>query len=308
MKQAGHPGVSVIGGAVDGARLLVLLGPPCLAHLHERGKQAFAVAERDGLPRLEGRREVLAHVERDRDRPEHARREPHAAQHPLVFGGAHESLKRREGAVQQELDIAELARAEVPALRVLGSAKRVVPRGPVEVPVPELAAVRFLERAHPRILPRILRRAPSAPQGEADSSARWCLVKARPSSFKGVSASDASPAAFALTAGSSGCERCNGRRDKPSRLTDRESRRRQGTPGAVGLSAAPIGSQTVAARESGGGGLSRDTRDSPSNTREAGRTATSGAARPRAWRNRIGGDQSDAPGIGDGTGNDRAPR
>ncbi len=38
----------------------------------------------------------------------------------------------------------------------------------------------------------------------------------------------------------------------PSRLTDRESRRRQGTPRAVGLGGVPIGSQTLAACESKG--------------------------------------------------------
>ena len=64
----------------------------------------------------------------------------------------------------------------------------------------------------------------------------------------------------------------------PSRLTDRESRRRQGTLRAVGLSEVPIVGRAVTESNGNGFDLSHDARDSPSNTKEAGRMTTSDAA------------------------------
>ena len=83
-----------------------------------------------------------------RDRPDRARGKPHVAQHALVFGRAHEPLERGEGAVQQELEIAELARGKVPALRVAGAPPRFAGHRLVEMPGCGRAALRFLEHPH----------------------------------------------------------------------------------------------------------------------------------------------------------------
>ena len=149
MEEVGNAGMRLVKRAVHGARLLILLGPPHLADLHDGGEQPFGVAKRDGVAALEPPRERLAHVERHRDRPDLARWQPHVAQHSLVLGRAHEPLKRGEGAVQQEIEIAELARGKVPALRVASPPPCFAKHRLVGMPVRELAALLLLE--HPNL-------------------------------------------------------------------------------------------------------------------------------------------------------------
>ena len=148
MEEVGNAGMRLVVRAVHRARLLVLLRPPHLADLHDGGEQPFGVAKRDGVAALEPGREDLAHVERHRDRRDRARRQPHVAQHPLVLGRAHEPLERGEGAVQQEFEIAELARGKVPALRVAGSPPCFAEHRLVEMPACGLATMRLLGHPH----------------------------------------------------------------------------------------------------------------------------------------------------------------
>ena len=109
--------VLVVGGAEHGLRLGLEVRTIDARDLHRRGQHAFAVAQRDPSPsELLG--ECLGHVERDRHRPEHAAREPHVASTRSIVVLAEETLERRERAVQQHLDVAELAHVEIPRRQV----------------------------------------------------------------------------------------------------------------------------------------------------------------------------------------------
>ena len=152
-----------------------------LADLHDGCEQSFGIAQRNRVAGAQTGREVLAHVEGHRDRPQHARREPHPAQNPLVLGRAHEPLERGESAVQQELEIAELTRGEVPALRVARPAPCFAELRLVDIQVPERSAIRFGEQprscAHHRartagrvgVRARRFRRGRMAPRQGVDS-------------------------------------------------------------------------------------------------------------------------------------------
>src|SRR5262249_27033935 len=90
----------------------------------------------------------LADIEDQWDRPREAVRQPHVADDALIFLPIHETAERREGAVHQQLDIANLALSQTPrgignrplALRFEGVAGCIKNR--------QLAAVRSDERTH----------------------------------------------------------------------------------------------------------------------------------------------------------------
>ena len=132
-QQVGDAGVGVVDGAVDRTGLLDLLGPPRLPDLHDGDRHALAVAKRDRLSGPERGGEGLAHVERHRDRPQRARGEAHGAQHALVLRRAHEPRERGEGAVEHQLQIAELTRGEVPAPRLAHPGPCLAGRGHAEI-------------------------------------------------------------------------------------------------------------------------------------------------------------------------------
>ena len=66
------------------------------------------------VARLELLGEFLGDVERDRHRPERAVGEAHLVADRFVVGLAHEAGQRREAAVAEQLEVAELARREIP--------------------------------------------------------------------------------------------------------------------------------------------------------------------------------------------------
>ena len=84
----------LVPGAVEGLGLLRRFRPPGLGDFQGGDKQAFRVPQCDRLPGLEIGGELLAHVERHRDRPERAPGQPHVAQHARILGRSHESLER----------------------------------------------------------------------------------------------------------------------------------------------------------------------------------------------------------------------
>ena len=125
-----------------------LVGLPAVGHGHGGVEHALAVAQVDGLAELELLGEGRGHVERDRDRPQDAAGEAHVGQDGLVVGLAQEALERREAAVHQQLEIAELALGQVPGLAAARAALDRLGRVRVEVEVAQLATVRVLESAH----------------------------------------------------------------------------------------------------------------------------------------------------------------
>ena len=70
--------------------------------------------------RLELLGELLRDVERDRHRPERAIGEAHLAADGFVVGLVHEAGERREAAVAEHLEVAELARREIPGGPIAG--------------------------------------------------------------------------------------------------------------------------------------------------------------------------------------------
>ena len=78
--------VVIVLRAEDATRLGGLVGLPAVADLHGGDQHAFGIAKRDVIAILEPGRELAAHVEVDRDRPDDARGQPHRREHRLVFG------------------------------------------------------------------------------------------------------------------------------------------------------------------------------------------------------------------------------
>ena len=105
-------------GAEDAARLRQPVGGPEVGDRHDRQDDALLVAERDVLPGLDLLGEGLAHVERDRHRPERAVGEAHLLDDAVVVGLGEKALQRVEAAVHQELEVAGLAGREVPGRKL----------------------------------------------------------------------------------------------------------------------------------------------------------------------------------------------
>ena len=106
--------VRLVVGAEDGLRFGLAVGSPDVFDVDHGEHHALGVAQRDLVALLELVGEFLGDVERDRHRPERAVLEPHLVADRVVVGLAHEAGERREAAVAQELEVAQLPRREVP--------------------------------------------------------------------------------------------------------------------------------------------------------------------------------------------------
>ena len=87
-------------------------------------------------------RESLGNVERDGHRPEEAIDQMHIVADGFVVITVHEASERREAAIEQQLEIAELSRGEVPGWEIARGSFRVGRLFSVEKQVDEFAAVR----------------------------------------------------------------------------------------------------------------------------------------------------------------------
>ena len=115
-----HRRVRRVVGAVDALRLARLVGRPLVGDREDREDHALGVAQRHVLAGLHALGELCRDVEGDRDRPERAVLKPHPLHHAVVIGLGHEALERRETAVHQQLQIADLPRRQVPGRQVAG--------------------------------------------------------------------------------------------------------------------------------------------------------------------------------------------
>ena len=104
----------------DGSRLACLVGRPAVADRQERQHHALLVAKRDVLPDFEAVGEGLAHVERDRHRPERAVRKAHVVDHAVVVFLSEKALQGVEPAIHQQLEIADLPGRQVPGRQISG--------------------------------------------------------------------------------------------------------------------------------------------------------------------------------------------
>lgn len=111
-----------VGRAVDLLGLLGEVGLPDVLD-PERGQgDALEVAQEQQVALGELPRHLLGHIEGDRDGPQRTVGEPRARAHALVVLAAQEPSQRREAAVEQELEVAHLARRQGPRRRVAGQA------------------------------------------------------------------------------------------------------------------------------------------------------------------------------------------
>ena len=88
--------------------------------MHHRQDHAFGVAERDVLTHFQPFGEGFGHIQRDRHRPEAAVGQAHLVDDPVIVGLGQKALKRIETAIHQQLEIADLARAEIPGWQGAG--------------------------------------------------------------------------------------------------------------------------------------------------------------------------------------------
>ena len=107
-------GVLAITGSVHLLDFFRAVRLPHVVDVQHGEHDAFCVTQRDRAGRLRLRRERFGHVERDRNGPQAALWQPHRVADARVLGSRHEAAERRERAVQQELEIAELSRRKVP--------------------------------------------------------------------------------------------------------------------------------------------------------------------------------------------------
>ena len=113
LEQVRHARMLRVRRAEDGLGLGLPIGPPDILDLQRRQHDAFGVAQRQAGAGCERRGQRLGDVQRDRHRPQRAVGETHLRAHALVVAARHEAGERREAPVEQELQVAQLARREV---------------------------------------------------------------------------------------------------------------------------------------------------------------------------------------------------
>ena len=85
----------------------------------QRGEDdAFLIAQCDILPFLERGGEFFRHIKRDRHRPERSVRKAHVLDDAVIIFFRQEPFERIEPAIHQKLEVADLARGQIPAYEV----------------------------------------------------------------------------------------------------------------------------------------------------------------------------------------------
>ncbi len=138
----------LVGRPVHTLRFRLFVRRPDIADVERRDDDALQIAQGDPVAALYALGKLLADVQRNRDGPEHPRRQPHRSHDLVVVVPVEEAFERREGAVQQQFDIAKLAFGQVPGREL---ARRLflgfgVLRRQVEIF--QFAAVRLFISAH----------------------------------------------------------------------------------------------------------------------------------------------------------------
>jgi hypothetical protein len=108
------PGMFPVIGAEDRFRLIHAVRLKDLLDVESGQHDSLRIPQSEpvAFPKLPRHR--LGYVQRDGDGPERSVREPHSPDHAVVVRLAHETGEGREPAVQQELQVAELSRCQVP--------------------------------------------------------------------------------------------------------------------------------------------------------------------------------------------------
>jgi len=120
VQQVRDPGMIGAGGAEGRLRARLEVGLPDLLDVQRRQHHPFGIAQRQHAAGLERGGELPGDVEHDRDRPEGAVGQAQGRADGVVVGPVHEAGERREAAVEQQLEVAELPRGEIPGAPVTG--------------------------------------------------------------------------------------------------------------------------------------------------------------------------------------------
>ena len=91
------------------------IGLPDVTDIEDSEHHAFGIAQRNFA--RAGRQlfgELFGHVERDRHRPEGAIGEAHVGADAFIILAVHETAQRRESAVHQQFQVAQLASRQIP--------------------------------------------------------------------------------------------------------------------------------------------------------------------------------------------------
>ncbi len=107
-------GMGLVGRAVHALRFRLLVRRPDIADVERGNDHALEVAQCNAVAALYGFGKFLADIERNRHRPEDPGPEAHVRDDRLVIVLVEKSFERRERAVQQQLDVAQLALGQVP--------------------------------------------------------------------------------------------------------------------------------------------------------------------------------------------------
>ncbi len=110
-----HSWVRVIISTKNHLGFAGLVGNPTVGHRHGAKNDTFLITQCNVLAQFQFLGETLAHVQRDRHRPERAIGQPQVLHDADVIGLAQETLQRIEPTIHQKFQIADLARGQVMA-------------------------------------------------------------------------------------------------------------------------------------------------------------------------------------------------
>jgi len=109
--QVGNARVGDAGAVEDGFAFRLAIGLPDVLDMEDGDHDAFGIAQGDlAAAGLKCFGESLRDVEGDGHRPKHAAGERHVAADALVVGLVHEAGKRREAAIEEQFEVADLTR------------------------------------------------------------------------------------------------------------------------------------------------------------------------------------------------------
>jgi hypothetical protein len=87
-----------------------LVCPPDIRNIHRGDQHALRIAQGDGIAGRNFVRKGLADIEGNRHGPDHTAFQTHFIANVVVISFFQESFERRESAIQQKVQVAQLAR------------------------------------------------------------------------------------------------------------------------------------------------------------------------------------------------------
>ena len=108
--------------AEDALRFTLKVGPPDVFGVQDGEGRSTVVKQGEPGALLDAVRHILGYVEGDGDRPQGAGFEAHGFENAVVVVSVQESTQRRETAVQEQFEIAQLARVQGEAGQIGGLA------------------------------------------------------------------------------------------------------------------------------------------------------------------------------------------